>query len=84
MVYTATVTSKRQFTIPAKLFEKVNFEKGQRVVVEEEDGTLRIKKASDLVEELAGSVKMPKRLRGLSERILIEKAKEEYFKNKQI
>lgn len=77
-----TITSKRQLTIPSKVFEKAGLSKGDKVVVEEKEGELRIKKAIDLVEELAGSLKLPKRYRGMTDEEIIKQAKEEYFKNK--
>lgn len=82
MNYLATITSKRQLTIPSKVFKKAGLSKGDRVLVEEEGGELRIKKALDLVEELAGSLKLPKKYRGMTDEEIIKQAKEEYFKNK--
>jgi len=84
MSYLATLTSKRQFTIPSEVFKKADFKEGEKVIVEEENGTLRIKKASALVEELAGSVKVPRRFRGMDADEIIRIAKEEYFKNKRV
>lgn len=82
MNHLATITSKRQLTIPSAVFKKANFKKGDKVIVEEKDGELRIKRAVDLVEELAGSVTVPKRLRGVSEDEIIKKAKAEHYRKK--
>lgn len=82
MSHLATITSKGQITIPSKIFKKVGLREGEKVLVSEENGEIRIKSAIDLVEELAGSVKLPKKYRGMSEEKIIKQAKEEYFKNK--
>lgn len=75
----ATITSKQQLTIPTKIFKKLNWKKGQKVIVSEENGELRIKSALDLIHQLAGSVKIPKRFKGLTLDQIINKAKSEYF-----
>ena len=56
MSYMATITSKKQLTLPAELFRKVGFRVGQKVIVSEENGQLMLSSAEKLVEELAGSV----------------------------
>lgn len=75
----ATITSKRQLTIPSKIFKKAGFKKGDMVIVKEEEGELRIKRAVDLVEELAGSVKVPEHLSGVDTDKAIRIAKGRYF-----
>ena len=82
MNYLGTITSKRQLTIPAELFKKTKLSKGDKVLIEEKDGKIILKPATTLVEELAGSLKVPKRFRGLTEDEMIAKAKKEYFKEK--
>lgn len=82
MSYIATITSKRQLTIPSELFKKTKLAKGDKVLIEEKDGKIILKPATLLVEELAGSIKVPKKFRGLTEDEIIKKAKEEYFKVK--
>ncbi|KKT85672.1 MAG: hypothetical protein UW85_C0015G0008 [Parcubacteria group bacterium GW2011_GWA1_Parcubacteria_45_10] len=78
----ATITSKRQLTIPSNLFKKANLSTGDKVVIEEYGGELRIKKTLDLVEELAGFVSVPKRLRGANVDRAISIAKRRHFGNK--
>ena len=82
MNYTATITSKRQLTIPSDLFVKAKLSEGDKVLIEESNGELRIRSAVDLVEKLAGSLKVPSRFKDLSEDEIITKAKEEYFSKK--
>lgn len=76
----ATITSKKQLTPPALLFEKAGLRVGQKVVVSEKNGSLTITPARKLVEELAGSLKMPKKWRGKSLDEIIEQSKQEYFR----
>ncbi len=78
----ATITSKRQLTIPAKIFRKLGLKEGEKVKVVEENGSIKITSYFKLLNELAGSVKLPKRFKGLSIDQVIEKAKKEYFSNK--
>lgn len=78
----ATITSKKQLTIPAALFRKAGLEIGQRVIVTEENGSLKITSAERLVEELAGSLKMPKRWQGKDLDQIIDEARDEYYKSK--
>ncbi|KKS14084.1 hypothetical protein A2617_01345 [Candidatus Daviesbacteria bacterium RIFOXYD1_FULL_41_10] len=82
MIHMATITSKKQFTIPAGLFRKAGLNIGQKVIVSEEDGRLVLTPAEKLVEELAGSVPMPKKWKGKNSNQIIEQAKNEYFQEK--
>lgn len=79
MQLSATITSKRQLTIPAKLFKQLNFKIGQKVAISEEAGSLKIEPMEALLDRLAGSVKIPLRFKGLSLEEIIERAKAEYF-----
>lgn len=83
MEYVATITSKRQFTIPATLFKKTKLRKGQKVLVRERNGLLEIESMRKLVEKLAGSVPIAPEYRGLGVDEMIEKAKRDYFRNKR-
>lgn len=82
MAQLATITSKKQLTLPAEVFKKANLRIGQKVIVSEEDGNLLITPAEKLVEELAGSVSIPSGLKGKNIDEVIEQAKREYFQNK--
>jgi bifunctional DNA-binding transcriptional regulator/antitoxin component of YhaV-PrlF toxin-antitoxin module len=82
MNYVATITSKRQLTIPSKLFKKAKLSKGDKLLIKEESGELKIKKASSIVEEMAGSLSIPKRFRTIKDEVLIKKAKAKYYKKK--
>lgn len=79
----ATITSKRQLTIPADIFNKAGLATGDKVLIEEKGGELTIKSAQSLVEELAGSVEIPERLKSKNLDKVIESAKKEYFSDKE-
>ncbi len=78
----ATITSKQQLTLPVGLFRKAGFKIGQKVIVSEENGRLILTPAEKLVEELAGSVPVPKKWKGKDIDQIIEQAKDEYFQEK--
>jgi len=79
----ATITSKRQLTIPVKIFRSLNLKEGYKVVISTENNTIRIIPALSLVEKLAGSVIIPEKFKGLPIEKIVEKAKNSYFKNKK-
>ncbi len=79
MNYIATITSKRQLTLPSKLTQKLNLKPGEKITIREENGHLVMTPTVRLVEELAGSLKLPNRFQGLDTQRIIEKAKEEFF-----
>lgn len=78
----ATITSKRQLTIPAAIFAESGLKEGQKVIVSLNRGKLSLRPATDLVKELAGSVEVPNRFKGLAPDMIISKAKQEYFKKR--
>lgn len=79
MHYIATLTSKRQLTLPSKLTRKLNLKPGEKMAIKEESGRLIMTPTVRLVEELAGSLKLPDKFKGLDTQQMIEKAKKEYF-----
>lgn len=84
MNYTATITSKRQFTIPSDLFKMVNYQPQQKLLIQVVDadlGYISIKPMRQLVEDLAGSVPMAKEYKNLSLEKMIEKARKDYYTN---
>lgn len=85
MNYIATITSKRQFTIPAALFKEANLKTNQKVLVRlvSADGVLRVEPMKRIVDQLAGSVKVPSQYKGMNIDEMIEKAKLEYFSKKR-
>lgn len=82
MTQIATITSKKQLTLPAEVFRKAGLRIGQKVIISEENGHLVITPAEKLVEELAGSVSVPSRLKVQDIDEVIEQSKIKYFQNK--
>ncbi|MBI2011486.1 AbrB/MazE/SpoVT family DNA-binding domain-containing protein [Candidatus Daviesbacteria bacterium] len=82
MTQIATITSKNQLTLPAKFVRKLNLKAGHKVVISEEDGKLTLTPARAVVEQLAGSVKIPQNLKGKDLDKIIEEAKDRYFREK--
>ncbi len=76
----ATITSKRQLTIPSLIFRHLNLHSGQKVHVSTDNNSIIIKPAISLVENLAGSVSLPPKYKGLSLDQTIKKTKQDYFK----
>ena len=56
-VYSSTITSKGQATIPAPIRKLLELQPGQRIIFEENGQGVVIKTHSQLVNELAGSLK---------------------------
>lgn len=84
MNYTATITSKRQFTIPSDLFKMVNYQPQQKLLIQVVDadlGHISIKPMRQLVEDLAGSVPLAKEYKNLSLEKMVEKARKDYYTN---
>lgn len=84
MTYMATITSKKQLTLPAALFRKAGFKEGRKVVISEENGSLKITPAEKIVEELAGSISIPKKWQGKDLDQIIDEARDEHFKKKYL
>lgn len=82
MAQLATITSKRQLTIPASIFRRLSLKEGQKVLISEKNGVIKIISSLDLINQLAGSVAVPKRFKGMTLERVIKKAKKEHFKRK--
>lgn len=82
MTTTVRITSKRQITIPAKIYNDLELKTGQDLLVKTENGSIVLTDAEKLVKELAGSIEIPKHLKGKDVDEAIEIAKGEYFREK--
>ena len=80
MTYLATITDKRQVTIPADVYRAMEMKKGQKVVLQVNDRIISLRPVEDLVEKLAGSVRVPSGYRGMDVDKVVAKAKQEYFR----
>ncbi len=79
MNYLATVTSKRQLTIPVDIFRLMKLSEGSKVLVSVEDKAIKIEPALALVKSLAGSVSVPKKHKGKDIDEIITMAKQRRF-----
>lgn len=82
MTYVATITSKRQFTIPIELFKKANLKTNQKVLVTmDKSGGFKVESLRNLVKELSGSVPLAEEYKGLSLNKMVEKARKNYYRD---
>lgn len=82
MTWTATITSKHQLTIPAEAFRKLNLRTGQKLSIHMSDQSLHITPMEKLIDDLAGSVKLPKKFKNKDTDEIIALSKKEYFDHK--
>ena len=80
----ATITGKMQLTVPKRFTNKLGLKRGQKVFFSEEEGRLVITPATELVEQLAGSLKTYRKRSSKSLDKIIEEAKETYFRRKEL
>ena len=78
----ATITSKMQLTIPSAISKKLGLKAGQKVFVSDKKGQAIITPLTSVIEELAGSLTVPKKWEGKSIDEIIKEAKSEYFQKK--
>lgn len=83
MIKTVRISSKRQITIPAKLFEALNLREGDRLSVQVVNNKLIMQKSQALLDDLAGSLELPEEYKNRSLDFIIRDAKKEYFKRKK-
>ena len=81
-VAVATITGKRQLTIPAKIFRALGLSVGERALVKEEEGQIKIAPVRSVVENLASSVEVPSEYKDLDIDALVREAKKDYFSRK--
>lgn len=82
MTYTATLTSKGQITIPAKILKEKNLKKGQKLIFHSENGRIYIETTVDMINRLSGSFPMPQKFKGMDIDKIIKISKEEHYKNR--
>lgn len=80
MIQTVRITSKRQITIPAGLFRALNLAEGDRLAAQVEKGKLTMQKSQDILDEVAGSLVLPNKFKGMPLDKIIENAKKDYFR----
>ncbi|MDZ7586696.1 MAG: AbrB/MazE/SpoVT family DNA-binding domain-containing protein, partial [Patescibacteria group bacterium] len=80
MNYLATITSKRQLTIPVALYQQMNFRQGQRVVVYKVNDGIKVEPKKDFW-SLGGSLKSKIKLTDKQLRAARNKFSQEWAQN---
>lgn len=78
----ATITGKMQLTVPIRVAQKIGLKTGDKVEVSDSKGKIVITPVRFLIEELAGSLPIPKKWQGKAIEQIIEDAKTEHFVKK--
>lgn len=78
----ATITGKMQLTVPVRVARKIGLKTGDKVTVSNHQGKIVITPIKSLIEELAGSLSIPKKWQGKKIEQIIEAAKAEHFRKK--
>ncbi|MBU1016906.1 MAG: AbrB/MazE/SpoVT family DNA-binding domain-containing protein [Patescibacteria group bacterium] len=79
MLKTVRITSKRQVTIPSKIFKALNLDEGGFLIAEKSHGSIILTPAENLVGRLSGVVKVPEKYKNMSADDIIRESKKEYF-----
>jgi AbrB family looped-hinge helix DNA binding protein len=82
MRQTVRISSKRQITIPSRIFDELKMNQGDLLLVKRTDNSIVLTPAETLVKELTGILKLPKKLTDEELERMIKKSKNDYFKNK--
>lgn len=82
MSYTATITSKNQLTLPAKVVKSLGLKKGEKLSVLEKNGRIILTPMQQIVEQLAGSWDLPQKWQGKDLDEIVEESHQEYFQEK--
>lgn len=82
MTYLASITSKRQLTLPASVYDYLQLKPGSKLMVSVENNVLRLESTERVLLSLRGSVSLPVGHRVVPQESEIETAKELYFKEK--
>lgn len=82
MIKTATISSKRQLTIPVSFFETLNLSSVRTMLIEQKNNTLVLTPIQSLINNLAGSVATPPEYKNKNIDDIIENSKAEYFSKK--
>lgn len=77
------ISSKRQVTIPSKIYASLGLTQNDNLIFELKDDTVVMRKAQLILDELEGSIPVPKKYMGMPMDLIIRDAKREYFKNKK-
>jgi len=73
------ITSKNQITLPIKMTRLLDLNQGDRLIIKVKSGKITIEKAQQLLNNLAGSLTLPKKYKDKSLNLIIKEARREYF-----
>jgi AbrB family looped-hinge helix DNA binding protein len=85
MFKTVRITSKRQISIPVNVFNSLGLKKGDNLLINVDFDNERIimEKQEKILNQLAGSLKLPKKYKNKSLEQIISDAKRNYFGSKK-
>jgi AbrB family looped-hinge helix DNA binding protein len=85
MYQTVRITSKRQISIPVNIFNSLGLKKGDTLLINVDFDNERIimEKQEKILNQLAGSLKLPKKYKNKSLEQIVSDAKRNYFRSKK-
>jgi AbrB family looped-hinge helix DNA binding protein len=83
MFQSVRITSKRQITIPVNIFNYLGLKTGDKLVVNINNEKIIMEKQEKILDQLAGSLKLPKKYKNKPVEQIVADAKREYFKSKK-
>lgn len=81
-MYTATITSKRQITLPVVMFEDLKLSPGQKLTIFRKENGWVMRTAIDSLHSAMGIVKRPKKYLNMDVDEMIKLGKEKYWAEK--
>ncbi|MDQ3098222.1 MAG: AbrB/MazE/SpoVT family DNA-binding domain-containing protein [bacterium] len=79
---TAKISSKRQITIPAKVFNLLRLKEGDELSISVEKNQMIMEKAQSYLDSVAGSLPLPEKYKNKSLEMILAESKSEYFTSK--
>lgn len=85
MMEKARITTKRQLTLPVKIFQAADLKEGQEVTVTVENGRVVLTPGELIIKQLAGSLRdtLPAHWVGKDINLIIEEARQAYVRRYQ-
>lgn len=79
MKSSSRIISKRQITLPVKIFSQLDLSQGDTLLMEVIENSIVMRKTQDVLDSLAGSVPVPTKYKNKALDTIIEEAKHEHF-----
>ena len=83
MLQTVKISSKTQITIPVDIFNYLALNEGDRLIVNIDEGKIVMEKSQKILDEMAGSLYLPKKYKDKPLDFIIRDSKREYFATKK-